>query len=101
MPAVAVCTVDTISTGHLCTTTALIQGNLQSKVTIGGNPVAIQNDAIEPHTILSGDDCISHSSVINEGSSKVSIGGVPVARVGDSADAGSIVSGSGFVSAGG
>lgn len=101
MPAVAVCTVDIINTGHGCDTTALIQGNLQNKVFIGGKPVAVQGDAIAPHTILAGGVCVPHSSVINEGSTKVSIGGIPVARIGDSADAGEVATGSSFVSAGG
>jgi uncharacterized Zn-binding protein involved in type VI secretion len=100
MPAVAVCTIDIISTGHGCDGTAGIQGNLQSKVTIGGNPVAVQGDTIVPHTTPSGGICVVHSAVINAGSSKVSIGGIPVARLGDSADAGSIITGSGKVSAG-
>lgn len=101
MPAVAVCGVDIISTGHACDGTAGIQGNLQSKVTIGGNPVAVQGDVIAPHTILSGDACVPHSAAINAGSSKVFISGIPVARIGDSADAGSVQTGSGKVSAGG
>jgi len=100
MPAVAVCGVDIISTGHACDATAGILGALQSKVSIGGNPVAVQGDAIAPHTILVGDECVLHSAVINAGSSKVSIGGIPIARLGDSADAGSIITGSGKVSAG-
>lgn len=101
MPAVAVCTVDKIVTGHACDTDALIQGSLQSKVFIGGNPVAVQGDAIEPHSIQSGDSCVSHSAVVNGGSSKVFIGGIPVGRIGDSADLGSISSGSSNVFAGG
>ena len=101
MPAVAVCGVDTISTGHACTGTALIQGALQTKVTIGGNPTAVQGDAIQVHTILVGDDCVPHGASVNAGSSKVSIGGIPVARVGDSADLGSISTGSGKINAGG
>lgn len=101
MPAVAVCTVDEIVTGHACDATAGIQGALQSKVTIGGNPVAVQGDAIAPHTILSSSSCVPHSAVVNAGSSKVFIGGIPVARIGDSADAGSIISGSSNVFAGG
>jgi uncharacterized Zn-binding protein involved in type VI secretion len=100
MPAVAVCGVDTISTGHACDGAAGIQGNLQSKVTIGGNPVAVQGDAIAVHTILVDDECLPHSAVINAGSLKVTIGGIPIARLGDSADAGSIITGSGKVSAG-
>ena len=101
MPAVAVCTVDEIVTGHACSVVAGIQGALQSKVTIGGNPVAVQGDEIAPHTILSSGDCVPHSAVVNAGSSKVFIGGIPVARIGDSADAGSIISGSSNVFAGG
>ena len=100
MPAVAVCGVDTISTGHPCDATALIQGALQSKVTIGGNPVAVQGDSIQIHTILVGGVCVPHAAVINAGSGKVSINGYAVARVGDSADAGSIATGSGKVTCG-
>lgn len=101
MPAVAVCTVDKIATGHACSGTAGIQGSLQSKVTIGGNPVAVQGDAIAPHTIKAGRSCVPHSSTINAGSSKVFISGIPVARIGDSADAGAVISGSSSVFAGG
>lgn len=101
MPPVAVCTVDRIATGHPCDGVAIIQGNLQSKVFIGGKPTAIKGDAIRVHTILVGDDCVPHSAKINAGSSKVFIGGIPVARIGDSADAGSVTTGSGKVNAGG
>jgi len=101
MPAVAVCGVDTINTGHPCDATALIQGALQSKVTIGGKSIAVQGDAIQVHEILVGDVCVPHGAVINAGSSKVTIGGIPIARVGDSADSGSIATGSGKVTAGG
>ena len=102
MPAVAVCGVDSISTGHACDATALIQGNLQSKVTIGGNPVAVKGDLIALHTIKEGSACVPHPGVIiNAGSSKVSISGFPMARIGDSADAGIVKSGSSNVYAGG
>lgn len=101
MPAVAVCTVDKISTGHGCSAIAGIKGALQDKVTIGGKPVAIVGDAIAPHTIPAGPICVAHSSVINAGSSKISIGGIPVARIGDSADAGAVISGSSKIFGGG
>lgn len=101
MPAVAVCTVDRINTGHPCTGVAGIKGALQTSVTIGGKPVAIVGDAIVPHTILVGPKCVTHSAVINAGSSKVSIGGIPIARIGDSADAGCVISGSSKIFAGG
>lgn len=100
MPEVAVCTVDTISTGHPCTGVATIQGALQSKVFVGGNPAAVVGDAIEVHTVKVGDDCVPHGASINAGSSKVFIGGIGVARLGDSADAGAINSGSSNVFAG-
>lgn len=100
MPAVAVCGVDIINTGHPCDATALIQGALQSKVTIGGKSVAVQGDAIQTHTILVGLECVPHAAVINAGSGKVSINGKPVARIGDSADAGFIATGSSKVSCG-
>lgn len=100
MPAVAVCGVDNIATGHPCDVTAKIQGSLQSKVTIGGNPVAVQGDAIAVHTILISSQCRPHGASISGGSSKVFIGGIGVARIGDSADGGSIISGSSGVFAG-
>jgi uncharacterized Zn-binding protein involved in type VI secretion len=101
MPAVAVCTVDQIVTGHACSTTAGIQGALVSKVTIGGNPIAVRGDAIAPHTILSSGSCVPHTASINAGSGKVFAEGIAVARIGDSADAGAIISGSSSVFAGG
>jgi len=101
MPAIAVCTVDKINTGHPCSTTAGIQGALQNAVKIGGNPVAVVGDAIAPHTIKAGKSCVPHSSAINAGSSKVFIGGIPVARIGDSADLGIVISGSSNCFAGG
>ena len=102
MPAVARCeNTDTISTGHACDGTAQIQGCLQSTVYANGNLIAVQGDAIAPHTILSGAICVPHSAVVNVGSSSVFIGGIPVARVGDSADGGSIITGSGNIVVGG
>lgn len=101
MPAAAVCGVDSISTGHPCDGTALIQGSLQSKVTIGGNPIAVIGDAIAVHTILMSGQCRPHGASINSGSSKVSIAGLAIARIGDSADLGAIISGSSNVFVGG
>ena len=102
MPAVAVCDVDQIATGHACDSIAKIKAKGDNRVTIGGKPVAVVGDLIEPHAIKAGDSCVPHpSAVINAGSSKVFIGGIAVARIGDSADAGSIISGSSNVYAGG
>jgi uncharacterized Zn-binding protein involved in type VI secretion len=101
MPAIARIGIDQISTGHGCDGTAGILGQLQNSVFVNGFSVAVQGDAIAPHTILEGDDCVPHSAVINSGSSKVFISGIPVGRIGDSADAGSIISGSPNVFAGG
>lgn len=101
MPAVALCESDMITTGHLCDTTAKIQGNLQTKVSSGGKFLAVQGDDIEPHTHRVSGDCVPHAGAkINSGSSKVFISGRAVARVGDSADGGSIQTGSANISAG-
>jgi len=102
MPAVARCeNIDTISTGHACDGTAQIQGCLQSTVYANGNLIAVQGDAIAPHTILVGGECVPHSAVINAGSGTVFINGIAVARVGDSADSGTIITGSGNIVVGG
>lgn len=102
MPAIAVCGVDEIATGHPCDGTALIKAKADNRVTIGGQPVALVGDLIAPHTIKAGDACVPHpAAVINAGSSKVFVGGIAVARIGDSADAGAIISGSSGVFAGG
>ncbi len=102
MPAIAVCGVDEIATGHPCDGTALIAAKGDNRVTIGGQPVALVGDLIAPHTIKAGDACVPHpAATINAGSSKVFVGGIAVARIGDSADAGAIISGSSGVFAGG
>lgn len=101
MPAVARVGVDIINTGHPCDGTAGIQGQLQNKVFVEGEPAAVRGDSIQVHNILVGGICIPHGAVINAGSSKVFIGGTPIARVGDSADQGSVATGSSKVSAGG
>jgi uncharacterized Zn-binding protein involved in type VI secretion len=102
MPAVAKVGVDTITTGHLCDTTAGILGQLQNKVLVNGSPAAVKGDAIALHNWKPGSSCVPHTGVkITEGSSKVTIMGYPIARVGDSADAGAVASGSGTCSAGG
>ena len=102
MPAVAVCDVDKIATGHPCTAIAKIKIKALDTVLIGGKPIALLGDLIEPHTIKAGNSCVSHpAAIINAGSSKVFVGGIPVARIGDSADMGAIISGSSNVYAGG
>jgi uncharacterized Zn-binding protein involved in type VI secretion len=100
MPDIAVCGVDIIDTGHPCDTTALIEGNLQSKVFIGGNPVAVKGDQTVVHNILVGDTCVPHVANIEAGSANVFIAGYRAARVGDAADEGSVATGSSAVSCG-
>jgi uncharacterized Zn-binding protein involved in type VI secretion len=100
MPALALCDVDFISTGHACDTTAKIQGNLQSKVSVNGKFVAVLGDSIFPHDILINSSCLPHNAFITGGSSKVFINGIPVSRVGDSADQGAIISGSASITVG-
>lgn len=100
MPDMAVCGVDIINTGHPCDTVAIIEGNLQDKVFIGGNPVAIKGDKTVTHNYLVGGACVPHVEFIKAGSAKVFITGIRAARVGDAADAGEVATGSAFVSCG-
>lgn len=102
MPACAVAElVDKIATGHPCTAIAPIQGTLQTKVRIGGKLVAVDQDAVQVHTVLAGKSCIPHSVVVNATTSKVFIGGRAVCRIGDPSDSAGIITGSGKVMIGG
>lgn len=98
----AVCVVgDSLSTGHICASTTTLSTPPQTKVTIGGDLVAIVGTPTIAHPFPPQPPCAPHVAFLNAGSSKVSIGGIPIGRIGDSADAGSMITGSGKVSAGG
>lgn len=102
MPACAVAElVDKIATGHPCTGTAPIQGTKQSKVTIGGDLVAVDGDKVQVHTVKVGTLCVPHSVVVSATTSKVFIAGDAVCRIGDPSDSAGIITGSSKVMIGG
>ena len=98
MPAAALAElVSEVSTGHGCDGTTTIEGTLQTTVKIEGTLAAVDGDALEAHTILSGTVCVPHPATVNEGSGTVKIEGIAAARVGDSADGDKITTGAGTV----
>lgn len=103
MPAIALAQlIDKIATGHPCSSTAPIQGSKQSKVTIGGNPVAVDGDLVQVHTIKAGRVCVAHPGVtVSATSAKMFINGSAVCRIGDPADGAGIITGQGKVMLGG
>ena len=84
---------DTITTGHDCDAVAGIAGLLQTTVKIAGSYVAVQGDAIAPHTIDKPKGCILHPAGINVGAPRVHINTIPMARIADSADMGAVATG--------
>lgn len=100
MPAVCVIG-DSLSTGHGCSSSTTLSTPPQTKVTIGGDLVAIVGTPTVAHPFPPSPACAPHVAFLNKGSAKVTIGGIPVGRVDDSADAGLMISGSSKVSAGG
>lgn len=100
MPAVCV-KGDSLSTGHVCVGTTTLNTPPQTKVTIGGDLVAIVGTPTVAHPAPPQPPCAPHIAQLNAGSSKVTIGGIPIGRIGDSADSGAMISGSAKVSCGG
>lgn len=100
MPAVCV-QGDSLTTGHGCVGSTTLSTPPQSKVTIGGNRIAVVGTLTVAHPFPPNPPCAPHVAQLNAGSSKVTIGGIPVGRVNDSADAGIMTTGSEKVSAGG
>ena len=103
MPAIALAQlVDKIATGHPCDSTAKIQGSKQSKVTVGGKPVAVDGDLVQVHTIKAGPSCVAHPGVkVSSTTQKLTINGDGVCRIGDPADGAGIISGQSKVMLGG
>ena len=82
---------DSLSTGHGCVGSTVLDTPGQSKVYVENKLVARVGDP----------PCPDHVANVNAGSSKVIVVNSPVARIGDSADAGAMTSGSGKVIIGG
>ena len=91
---------DSLSTGHICTSTTTLDTPGQSTVFANSILVARIGDPTVPHPNPPAPPCPNHVANVNAGSSTVRVHGIAVARIGDSADAGAMTSGSSNVFAG-
>ena len=92
---------DSLSTGHGCVGSTVLDTPGQSKVYVENKLVARVGDPTVAHPNPPNPPCPAHVANVNAGSSKVIVVNSPVARIGDSADAGAMTSGSGKVIIGG
>ena len=92
---------DSLTTGHICTSTTTLDTPGQSTVFANSILVARMGDPTVPHPNPPSPPCPDHVANVNAGSPNVFVVGIEVARIGDSADAGNMTSGSGNVFANG
>ena len=92
---------DSLTTGHICTSTTTLDTPTQSTVFANSILVARIGDPTVPHPNPPAPPCPNHVANVNAGSPNVFVEGLKVARIGDSADAGAMTSGSGNVFANG
>ena len=85
---------DSLSTGHICTSTTTLDTPGQSTVRANGILIARVGDPTVSHPFPPAPPCAPHVANVNAGSSTVRIAGAFVARIGDSADSGTMTSGS-------
>ena len=85
---------DSLSTGHICTSTTTLDTPGQSTVRANGILIARVGDPTVSHPFPPAPPCAPHVANVNAGSSTVRIAGAFVARIGDSADSGIMTSGS-------
>jgi len=85
---------DTLSTGHICTSTTTLDTPGQSTVKANGILIARISDPTVSHPNPPNPPCPNHVAFVNAGSSTVRVAGLAVARIGDSADSGQMTSGS-------
>ena len=78
---------DSLSTGHICTSTTTLDTPTQGTVFANSILVARIGDPTVSHPFPPAPPCAPHVAKINEGSSNVYVHGLKVGRVGDSADA--------------
>ena len=91
---------DSLSTGHICSSTATLTTPGQSTVFANSLLMARVSDKTVPHPFPPNPPCANHTAAVNAGSSTVFVEGKALARIGDSADAGSMTSGSSNVFSG-
>ena len=92
---------DSLSTGHVCTSTTTLATPGQSTVFANKILVARITDKTVSHTFPPFPLCPAHVANVNVGSNTVFAVGLAMARIGDSTDAGAMTTGSGTVFAGG
>ena len=85
---------DSLSTGHICSSTTTLDTPGQSTVRANGILIARVGDPTVSHPFPPAPPCAPHVANVNAGSSTVRIAGAFVARIGDSADSGTMTSGS-------
>ena len=85
---------DSLSTGHICTSTTTLDTPGQSTVRANGILIARVGDPTVAHPNPPSPPCPNHVANVNAGSGTVRVSGAFVARIGDSADAGAMTSGS-------
>ena len=91
---------DSLSTGHACAGTTILDTPQQSTVRANSILIARQTDPTVSHPFPPLPPCAPHVANVNVGSSTVRVCGLPIARVGDSTDAGQMTKGSSNVFSG-
>ena len=91
---------DSLSTGHICSSTTTLDTPAQSSVFNDNKLMARKTDKTVPHPFPPNPPCANHTAQVNVGSESVFVEGLPLARVTDSADAGEMTSGSSNVFSG-
>jgi len=91
---------DSLTTGHICSSTTTLDTPGQSTVRANGLLIARVSDPTVSHPFPPSPPCAPHVANVNAGSSTVRVEGLAVARIGDSADLGAMTSGSSNIFAG-
>jgi len=91
---------DSLSTGHICTSTTTLDTPGQSTVRANSILIARVGDPTVAHPNPPAPPCPNHVANVNAGSGTVRVSGAFVARIGDSTDAGQMTSGSSNVFSG-
>ena len=91
---------DSLSTGHICASTTILDTPGQSTVRANSILIARKTDKTISHPFPPSPPCAPHVAVVNVGSSTVNVVGLSIARKDDSTDAGQMTQGSDTVFAG-
>ena len=92
---------DSLTTGHLCDTTTVLDTPGQGTCFANSILIARKTDPTVSHAFPPVPACVPHVANVNVGSPNVFVEGLAVARIGDSTDAGAMTGGSGNVFANG